>query len=144
MPTALTTLLFILIGLLTWTVPFCSAAEVTLVVHPANPLPAISRQDAEMIFLGKKTGWDSGGAIHVVVNEERMVYDDFCRKILKKTPLQYLLYRKKMLFNGSGIPPLTMADDESVIAFISGSPSAVGFIDSRSLDDRVRALVLRE
>ncbi len=144
MPTVLSTLLCMLIGLLTWIVPPCSATEVILVVHPANPLPAISRQDAAMIFLGKKTGWDSGGTIHVVVNEESMVYDGFSREILKKTPLQYLLYRKKMLFNGSGIPPLTMADDDSVIAFIAGSPSAVGFIDRRSLDGRVRELVLRE
>ena len=121
----------------------CLAAEIVLVVNPDNPLSGITWRAAERIFLSKKTEWTQGELIHVVVNNDPEVYASFCRDILKKTPLQYLLYRKKMLFNGSGIPPRVMNNDEEVKDFVAASKDAIGFIRKDSLDPRVKELVIR-
>ncbi|MBI5557153.1 MAG: hypothetical protein HY885_05900 [Deltaproteobacteria bacterium] len=121
----------------------CLAAEVILVVHKDNRLSGITRRAAELIFLSRKTEWTQGEHIHVVVNDDPEVYDTFCRDILHKTPLQYLIYRKKMLFTGSGIPPLTMNNDAEVKAFIAATNDSIGFMRRDSLDSRVKELVVQ-
>ena len=121
----------------------CFAAEIILVVNPGSSLTGITWRAAERIFLSKKTEWSQGEHIHVVVNNNPEVYASFCREILKKTPQQYLLYRKKMLFNGSGIPPLVMNSDEEVKAFVAATKDAIGFIRKDSLDPSVKQLVIR-
>jgi len=120
----------------------CLAAEIILVVNHDNTLAGITARAAELIFLSKKTEWTQGEHIHVVVNNDPEAYAAFCREILRKTPLQYLLYRKKMLFNGSGIPPLVMDTDEEVKNFIAATRDAIGFISKDSLDPRVKQLVI--
>jgi len=118
----------------------CFATEAVLVVSNDNPLSSISIRTAQLIFLGKKTKWNNGEHITVSINNQQNVYTSFCQKILKKTPIQYLLYRKKMLFTGSGIPPLVEQDDEAVKAFLGGTKNGLSFIDRKSLDSRVKEL----
>jgi ABC-type phosphate transport system substrate-binding protein len=121
----------------------CLASEVILVVHKDNRLTGITRRAAELIFLSRKTEWNQGEHIHVVVNNDPEVYGAFCRDILLKSPLQYLIYRKKMLFTGSGIPPLTMSSDAEVKAFIAATNDSIGFIRRDSLDSRVKELIVQ-
>ena len=121
----------------------CFAADIIVVVNHDNALSGITRRAAERIFLSKKTEWTQGEHIHVVVNNDPEVYAAFCREILKKSPQQYLLYRKKMLFNGSGIPPLVMNSDAEVKAFVAATGDAIGFISKNSLDSTVKELVIR-
>ena len=121
----------------------CLATEIALVVNPENSLSGITWRAAERIFLNKKTEWNQGEHIHAVINNDPEVYAAFCRQILKKTPLQYLLYRKRMLFNGTGIPPLVMNNDEEVKAYVASSKDAIGFIRKDSLDSSVKQLVIR-
>ncbi|MBU4262691.1 MAG: hypothetical protein KKC76_12620 [Proteobacteria bacterium] len=139
----LKTIMLLLLVMLYGAPGSCLAAEIILVVNHENPLTGITWRAAERIFLSKKTEWTQGEHIHVVVNNDPEVYASFCREILKKTPLQYLLYRKKMLFNGSGIPPRVMNNDEEVKNFIAATKDAIGFIRNDSLDFRVKQLVIR-
>ncbi|MCB2183784.1 MAG: hypothetical protein KQH63_17280 [Desulfobulbaceae bacterium] len=118
----------------------CFADDVALVINNNNPLSSISRRTADLIFHGKKTKWINGEYISVLVNNSQEVYSVFCQKVLKKNPRQYLLYRKKILFTGMGIPPMVKKDDEAVIAFIAKTRNAIGFIDKKSLDSRVKEL----
>ena len=118
----------------------CFAADVILVTSNANPLSSITSRAAQRIFLGKKTKWINGEHITVSVNNQQNVYSSFCQKILKKNPRQYLLYRKKMLFTGSGIPPLVKKDDDAVKAFLASAKNGISFIDRKSLDDQVKEL----
>lgn len=132
--------LLLIIALLLCTVTCCSAAEMVLVVNKNNPLSSISRHTAKLIFLGKKTKWSFGEHITVSVNNSQELYASFCRDILKKTPQQYILYRKKMLFSGTGIPPLVKENDKEVKSCISGNENAIGFIEKKSLDSQVKQL----
>lgn len=138
-------ILLLLLLLLSCANSSCLASddEVILVVNHDNTLSGITWRAAERIFLGKKTEWTQGEHIHVAINNDPEVYAAFCRDILKKTPLQYLLYRKRMLFSGAGIPPLVMNNDEEVKAFVAATRDAIGFIRKNSLDSRVKPLVIR-
>ena len=57
-----------------------------LVVNSENKVAAISRQDAELIFLSKKRSWPNEGNIRVVVNENPQIYSSFSYSVLRKTP----------------------------------------------------------
>ena len=120
--------------------PSCFAADIILVTSTDNPISSISHQTAQLIFQGKKTKWLNGEYITVLVNNEQDVYSAFCQKIIKKSPRQYLLYRKKMLFTGSGIPPLVKKNDDAVKNFLAQTKNGISFINRMSLDSRVKEL----
>ncbi|MFH1216172.1 MAG: hypothetical protein V1706_06700 [Pseudomonadota bacterium] len=144
MKSKLRSLFIMLLAMFLFSGTHCQAAEFVLIVNTNNPIDSLSRRSTELIFLGKKTRWLSGFPVHVAVNNEKDTYDAFCREILNKTPGQYLIYRKKMLFTGSGIPPQVMESDDEMINFVSGSRLAIGFIKTESLDSRVKKLTIFE
>ena len=118
------------------------AADVVLIINKANPMATVSNQDAQNIFLGKKTTWDTGKKIVLVDQQNQRVLDFFAKSIVKKSSQQYATYWKKALFTGTGIPPKAVDDDAEVKAFITGNKDAIGYISSAALDGSVKKLDL--
>lgn len=141
MPKILTTLLFLLCFCIQGVIP-CAGREIVVVVNKNNPVAAMSSRKVELFFLGKKTRWPNGDPVQVAVNQEEDVYSRFCREILGKSPGQYLLYRKRLLFSGTGIPPQTVANDEEAKAFIAARENSISFIDRDSLEAGMRELTI--
>ena len=113
-----------------------------LVVNASSPHDSISRQDAALIFLSKKRSWPGGGNIAVVINENPQIYRAFSYSVLKKSPRQYLIFRKKMLFRGQGMPPPTVASDQEVVDFLAAHHNGIGFIAPDNVTPAVKVLHL--
>ena len=113
-----------------------------LVVHPENPVTSLMHEYVEQLFLVKQTKWSDGVPVDVVINASGKAAEEFYQDIIGKTPGQYLIYRKKLLFNGMAIPPKSLQDDEEVIRYIAQHPNGIGFISPASLDWRVKALTI--
>lgn len=119
------------------------AGEVALIVHPDNPVTSISRAEAKNIFLGKKASWEDDKTIRLFLQSGTSVHDDFLRKVMKKSPQQYLIFWKKKLFLGTGIPPMELQGDTEMKRFVAAEKKAIGYIDAASADDSVKILTLK-
>jgi len=139
-------LLQIMLIMLT-TAEVCSAAGADaylLVTNPANTIQTISRQEVKRIFLGKARRWPDGSNVAVIINREPSVFSIFCTAVLKRTPYQFMIVQKKILFSGQGMPPPMVETDQEVILFISSHPGGLGYISPASLTSAVKILAIEQ
>lgn len=121
-----------------------AAADFVLVVNAAKDVATISRQDAELIFLSRKRSWADGENIAVVINENPKIYNSFSYTVLKRSPRQYLLFRKKMLFRGQGMPPPTVKTDREVIEFVAADINGLGYVSPEAVTSAVKVVLISQ
>lgn len=115
-----------------------------VVINVHNDMTSISRKDAELIFLNKKRSWPDGQTINVLINETPKTYDSFSRTILRRSPHQFLVFRKKMLFRGQGMPPPTLKTDEAVIEFVAGHVGGISYVSPDSVTPAVKIITITQ
>lgn len=120
--------------------PAGAAESFVLVANGNNQVKSLSRKDVALIFLSRKRSWPSGKNIAVVINENPKIYSNFTYDILKRSPRQYLFFRKKMLFRGQGMPPPSVQTDQEVINFITAHCNGLGYVSPQALTPEVRAI----
>lgn len=119
------------------------AADIILVVNKNNPNATLSKQEAKMIYLGKKKSWSNGEKINLYSQYDFQTRDSFARKWVNKSGQQFTTYWKKALFTGTGRPPVEVKNDDEMKKFIIADPKGIGFISSAALDGSVKAVQLQ-
>lgn len=121
-----------------------AAAEVVPVVSSQNPLSAISRNEITNIFFGKTNRFPNGqAAIPIDQPDSSSSHEGFYRSIANRRPADIKAYWSKMIFTGRGQPPRVAPDDEAVKDILARKPQAIGYIDRKSVDSRVKVLEIQ-
>jgi len=116
-------------------------AEMVVVVNKANQ-NTLTQNDVSRIFLGKMKSFASGNSITPVnITNKEALRAEFNKKVLKKSSSQVKAYWSKLVFSGKGTPPAELASDAKIKEFIAANPDAIGYIDSKSLDDSVKSVL---
>ncbi|MBU0944849.1 MAG: hypothetical protein KJ804_00170 [Proteobacteria bacterium] len=119
-------------------------AGFVMVVNVQNEISTISRKEVELIFLNKKRSWPDGTKISVLINENLTVADSFCQTALKRSAHQFLIFRKKMLFRGQGMPPPTLNTDKEVIAFVVGHSGSISYVSPEAVTPAVKVVPITQ
>ncbi len=119
-------------------------SDFVLVVHPGNDVVSISSQDVELIFLSRKRMWPDGETIAAVINENPKIYGVFSYTVLKRSPRQYLLFRKKMLFRGQGMPPPSVQTDKEVIEYVATHVGGLGYVSPEAVTPTVKVVSISQ
>ena len=117
-----------------------SYAEISVIVHPSN-MVSLSEKNIQRIFLGRMKKFPGGGEvipIHLPV--ENVVADSFNSTVLKKSGPQLLGYWGQYIFTGKGMPPEQVDSVLAVKNLVKLNPSAIGYIDSKTVDDTVKVI----
>ncbi len=114
---------------------YARAEEIMLITHKggANTV-TMRKEDIKQIFLGQKTRWDDNSVIHFVVCTEEHSLLTFLKNYVKKTPIQYNNYWKKLVFSGKGIMPKMFDTPPKVLEFVSNTEGAISFISAQDVD----------
>lgn len=132
------------VALLLITSSLSAAADVVTVVSSQNPLTAISRNEIANIFLGKTNRFPDGqAAIPIDQPDSSSTHEGFYRSIANRRPADIKAYWSKMIFTGRGQPPRVAPDDEAVKEILAGKLQAIGYIDRKSVDPRVKVLKIQ-
>lgn len=99
----------------------------TVVMNPASSLAGISADQFKDIYLGRKSTWDDGSKITVVLVETGGS-NEALMKILGKSQSQFVTSWKKLVFTGKGAMPEMVKDDAAVVAAVAKTPGAIGFV----------------
>ncbi|MGQ8365716.1 phosphate ABC transporter substrate-binding protein [Glaciecola sp. 1036] len=117
-------------------------AKLTVIVNPANSDP-LDEKTVQRIFLGKEKKFASGTeSIPVNQSPDNALRHEFDETILGRNTSQVSAYWSKLVFTGKGIPPKEVMNDAEVIELVSKNPSVIGYVDSSSLTDAVKAIDL--
>jgi ABC-type phosphate transport system substrate-binding protein len=116
-----------------------SYGQISVIVSSSSS-HKLSKDEAKEIFSGSKTTWSNGSKVEVVDQSESEVgkkfYDSFLGKAVNQVRVQWT----KLILSGQAAAPVKAANDEAVKKNVSGSPNAVGYISSKSLDSSVKEL----
>jgi ABC-type phosphate transport system substrate-binding protein len=115
-------------------------SETIVIVNNGVAATALDADTLQKIYLGKTTQWDNGDKISAVTLNEGPVHDGFLNNIIKKSSSQFLTYWKQMIFTGKGTPPKSVPSETEVVGFVSSTPGGIGYIDSATPHDGVKAI----
>ena len=79
------------------------------------PFDTLTRQQLVDIFIQKKTMWEDSFKLHVVLLDGGDVHKLFLKTYLGKSPIQYTLYWKKLVFTGKGHTPITFRTERNLM-----------------------------
>lgn len=117
----------------------CCAAE-TAILNPSSAVSALNADQFKDIYLGRKSSWDDGTKITVVLPETGPG-NEALMKLLGKSQSQFATGWKKLVFTGKGVMPETVKDDAAVIALVAKTPGAIGFVAATG--DGVKAVAVQ-
>ncbi|HEY9135142.1 MAG TPA: phosphate ABC transporter substrate-binding protein [Pseudomonadales bacterium] len=118
-------------------------AGIAVVVNADNPTDMLSKESAARLFLKKDTSFKTGlKAEPIDHSNESQLRKKFYTEVANKNPSQMISYWSRMIFTGKAAPPRSVGnDDEEVINAIMNNSGAIGYIDTRSVDKRVKVLL---
>ncbi len=119
-----------------------ATAEETLVVNAASSLAGLNADQLKDYFLGKKTAWDDGSKVIIVVIKEGSTNEALLNK-LGKNSQQFMTGWKKLVFTGKGSMPEQVDSDEALITMVAKTPGAIGLVDKAKVKDGVKAITIQ-
>jgi ABC-type phosphate transport system substrate-binding protein len=124
--------------------PAQTAADFRVIAHPGVKGGKVPRETLAEIFLRRTIRWSDGVPIEPV---ERSLTSPlragFSRKILGRSTLEVQAYWAKAMRDGVR-PPVVKGSDEDVIAFVSSTSGAIGYVAAdRELPPTVKPIDLQ-
>jgi ABC-type phosphate transport system substrate-binding protein len=116
--------------------------DAAFVAHPGVADSAVSAADLKNILLGTKANWSSG-PLRLVVLSEGPVHAKVIQQYTQRSPDQFEKYWKKQVFTGKGTMPASAKNDAEVLAFVSSTPGAFGYVAATSVTDKVKLLEVK-
>jgi ABC-type phosphate transport system substrate-binding protein len=125
-------------------VPAARAGELVIIVNPNVTVERLPRNSIAEIYMNTKTRWDNGDKIRVTMLKTGATHDAFVRELVKTTSDRLTTLWKKVVFTGAGTPPKILKDETEVLAFVTETPGAIGYIAAATPHERVKVLALTE
>jgi hypothetical protein len=115
-------------------------SDVVAVVSVKSTITMLAKSQATDIFLGRATHFPSGATATPIDQEGSLIREEFYMMLADRSPAQINAYWSRIVFTGRGRPPQQVLNDMAVKKILAADPTAIGYIDTRDVDDSVRVL----
>jgi hypothetical protein len=115
-------------------------ADTVMIVSTNFPSDSISKADLARSFLGKPMSLPSGKAVTPINLKPGATREEMQSKLLDKTQAQIEKHWARMAFTGNGSPPAEVADDAAMVKQVASDPTAIGYVDAKSVNSSVKIL----
>ncbi len=131
-------LLLLTLGMI---MPASATSRIVIVVHPSNPVTALSQADVMRLFTGKtKTFPGTATAVPVGLKDGRPEKQAFDSQVLNKTSNQVRAFWAQQIFTGRGTPPREFDTPAALKAHVATHPEAIGYLSLSDVDTSVKML----
>lgn len=121
--------------------PALAAANLVVIVSQQCNIESLTRSQVINIFLGHDRELPNGqAAVPIDLPASLPEKSRFYRRLVNRDLDQVAAYWSRLVFAGSTAPPLQAVSVENALSAISANPRAVGYIDSRHMDGRVKVV----
>lgn len=118
-------------------------AAIAVIVHPEND-NVINAKQIRSMYLAKNNSFPNGDKVSPLdVTNDTEMKNKFAKVLLRKSPSSLNSYWSRMIFSAKGKPPKVLSMS-AVKAKVAIDHSAIGYIDSESVDDSVKVIYLIE
>lgn len=136
--------LVVLLGSLVARPSSAAAQQYLVIVNANNNVTKISSGDLSKIFLKRVTSWSTGEpVIPVDLPDSSGVREAFSSAVHGRSVSAIDAYWQRQIFSGRGVPPVQLASDNDVIAYVRSNADAVGYVHNGAvLGSGVRTLAV--
>jgi ABC-type phosphate transport system substrate-binding protein len=119
-----------------------AAEGLAIVVHRANPIDALTRQELRRIFMLDTQTWPHGRKITVVLREKgQPERAEAIRLICGLSEPEFERHVLYQTFRGSvDRAPRSIQSASAMLRFIFNTPGAIGYVHADEVDDTVKVL----
>lgn len=142
-PVRFRAVLIFLLRIALLTTPLGASAELVVVVNPQSGVESLTRTQVVNIFLGHHRELPNGKAaspVDLPANSPEKA--QFYRLLVNKDLDQMAAYWSRLVFAGSTAPPHQAATVLEAIQYVAENRGAVGYMDRRNVDSRVRVVLI--
>ena len=127
--------------LATWLLAIGSAyaADLVVIANTGGGFDKLSRDEAVNIFMGRYKKLPSG--ITALPVDETSEKAAFYRALVGKDLTEIHSYWARLVFSGQSSPPRLMDNPDEVIETVSNNKGAIGYIDRKKVNARVRVVL---
>ena len=109
-----------------------AASDFKVIANSSVTAATISPEDLKSIFLTTKTALSDGHHVEPVLLRSGSVHETFVRHYVGRTAIALQNYYRSLVFAGKGIMPKMLASDEEVVAYVSRTKGAIGYVSPHS------------
>jgi len=132
----------LLVGVLA-TVAFPAAAA-DVIVNAARPDTQISRSLVRGMFGMRLRAWPDGAPVRVfVLADNDPLHVEFAQSVLQIYPYQLRQNWDRLVYSGTGQPPITVSSEEEMIRRVEETPGSIGYLGRLKPNPSVRVLHVR-
>jgi hypothetical protein len=84
-------------------------SDIKIMTSAKSPITSVSIEDLAKIYLKKK---NTINGIKVIPIDNKDSYNEFCKKVIKKTPKQLRAYWMKEIYRGDKQPPQKLSSSQ--------------------------------
>jgi ABC-type phosphate transport system substrate-binding protein len=104
-------------------------AGFVVIVNPKNAATRLDKKFVADIFLKKQTHWSDDSTIKPVDQARTSaVRARFSEEILGRSIASVRTYWNQVVFSGQGVPPPELDSDASVVKYVLGNQTAIGYV----------------
>jgi hypothetical protein len=105
------------------------AAAADVIVHPGYPESDIARPLLRGVFGMRVRAWPDGTPIRVFVLEDaHPVHQKFVKSVLQMYPYQLRQNWDRLLYSGTGQPPISVVSEEELLRRVASTPGSIGYL----------------
>ncbi|OHC71490.1 MAG: hypothetical protein A3H93_20320 [Rhodocyclales bacterium RIFCSPLOWO2_02_FULL_63_24] len=129
--------------------PLAACADLVVIVHPDNPVRAMTPREVSDLYLGRSRVFDTGDPATPLT---AFIYEHPAESHLRETffralngmPISRLnAYWARLRFSGEVLPPVVLADSRAVIDAVGRNRNAIGYVDAAAVSSAPVKIVLR-
>jgi ABC-type phosphate transport system substrate-binding protein len=119
-----------------------AAADLKVIANSSVTEKSISAADLKLIYLQTKS---SVGGVHVepVLAKGGNAHDAFLAQYVGKTDSALSAYYRSLVFTGKAAMPKAFASDDQVVAYVSKTKGAIGYVSADAATDGVTTLEVK-
>jgi len=138
MMTRIVRILICLMGLLLASV---ASAEIVVVVNKQNPVDSLNRRELVDLYMGRTQHYPNGTLVlRLDQAPDSDTRSQFYRSLVNKSVAEVNAYWARLLFTGRASPPQVLDNSASVLDAVRKNPNAIGYVDSRDVDNSVKVI----
>ena len=117
-------------------------AGTAVIVSSSSPVKSITKDEAAALYLGKTSTLPAGGSAKLYdLADSNPGREKFYQAATGKSTSQVKSVWSRLVFSGRAVPPKELGSDAAVVKAVAADPSAVGYVDSGSVNGSVRAVL---
>jgi TonB family protein len=118
------------------------ASEVKVIANFSVKSDTISVGELKKVFLEENNSLGDGTHVQPVIEKDGPVHEAFLQAYMGRTEDDLQSYYRTLVFTGKGSMPKELGSDAEVVAYVSRTRGAIGYVSPESSTEGVKTLVI--